>query len=347
MKKSTLNLPEFITGAKKAMATTTLTILCLTTAMPITAHADVPPSYITGDLQTTEDRTEIKNEETQAIIAKFNGFDQNGYQTITMEEIEKAIRLSDALNAYLYDPLKFTNARSSEVINLDINEIYDYYVRAYQAGTKQDEEYFYKNTLPYKPAIDAYITFVCGTVSNNIKGNISYRLCEVIDSEGRKVTSSPKIIVNNHEIYALVEVEGCLEKYCLVGDGSEEVRKTCLSLDNIYNMAINSISGASQEHDNTFMYNGIDSITNESAWLSLPDEEKKSKLEESIAIYRNLLVQENYELICANPTTLEPLTQEEQKELRNLAYAEDQIASAGKKEVSFEKVYNKILKKLN
>ncbi len=328
-----------------------ITISLLATAFsPIMAtpvYADVPPSYIVGEAQTEENRQPVKVEEAQAIIAKFHGFDREGNQTITMEEIERAIRLSKALNEYLYDPLKFTNARSSEVINLDINAIYDYYVRAYEAGTDQDLEYFFKNTLPEKPAIDAYITFVSGTLSNNLKKELCTRVSEVISSEGRTITTAPRIIINDKEIYCLVEVDGHLEKLCFVGDGIQEIKDICQSLDQTYNLAINNISGASLEHDNTFMYNGIDSITNESAWLSLPEDAKRDKLEEGIALYRTLQIHTNYELRSNDPITLHPLTEEEKQELRNLAYNEDQIMRAGKKEVILDKMINKMLQKLN
>lgn len=347
MKKSNFTAQSFKTGAKKALAVTTLTLLCATVAAPTIAYADVPADCIIGDLQTEEDRTKIKTEETQQIIKKFYGFDKNGYQTITMDEIEKAIRLSNALNGYFFDTIKFTNARSSEVIDLNINDIYDYYVEAYEAGTKQDMEYFYKNTLPYKPAIDAYITFACGTVSNNIKKTMASRLTEVISSEGHKVTATPVIVANSQELYALIEVDGQLQKIVLQGDGCEEVLSTCTRLDGIYNCALANISGNSESHDNSFMYNGIDTITDESAWLSLPDEEKQATLANGIAVYNNLLVHENYELTSEDPTASSSLTRSERKELRNMAYDEDQIASAVKKEAKFEKIINKALKKLN
>lgn len=347
MKKNNNTAQSLKTGAKKALAVISLTAICATVAAPTIAYADVPAAYIIGYLQTEEDRTKVKTEEAQQIIKKFYGFDQNGYQTITMEEIEKAIRLSNALNGYFFDAVKFTNARSSEVINLDVNEIYDYYVEAYEAGTDQDMEYFYKNMLPYKPAIDAYITFASGTVSNNIKRVMANRITEVISSEGHTVTTAPVIIAGDQELYALVEVDGQLQKITLRGDGSEEVLSTCTTLDGIYNCAIANISGVAEEHDNSFMYNGIDTITDESAWLSLPDEEKQATIANGIAVYNNLLVQENYELTSEDPTASSSLTRSEKRELSDMGYDKDQIASAVKKEAKCEKVINKVLKKLN
>lgn len=340
--KKALNLR---TGAKIAATVTTLVAAFMLT--PTVANAEVPSDCIIGDLETTEDRTRTKIADSKEIIYLFDGFDRYGNQTITMDEIEKAIELSDILSNFFNDPVEYTNTKPSEVTNLDINSIYNYYLEVRDSSNPEDMYYFCINNLPNKPAIDAYITFSYGTVSNNIKKNLATQVEQIFTDLGYKITAESEVVCKKDEMYILVETNGRLQKVILSGDGYQELRDTCYSLDTTYQKAICNIAGTKKEHDDSFMYNGIDTISNESAWLSLPDDIKKSMLNGAILINDKLASLEYYEYDLDYPTNKKYLTRKEKDELRDMGYDKDEVTRAIKKDLTLKKVVNKNLTKTN
>ena len=341
--KSKISDIDFKTGAKKVLATVVLTTVMLSQTISV-AHAAVPAENIIGDLQVSEDRTSIKRQDAQDIFSYFYGFDAYGNQTISIEEIEKAIELSDVLNDYFFDSVIYTNTTKNEVLSLDIDAMYEDYTEATQDYRYNDVEFCEAN-LENKPAIDAYITFACGTISNNLKSIIANKVNSVIATEGFKMTSNPKVLTMNNKLYVVLEIEGQAQVFEVTGTISNEIVSLCNTLDNHSQIALNNIGGYSNEYENTFAYNGIDKYTNESVWLSFPDTEKQQEITKGIEYYKNILNDEEYNLTSNDPGAKRQLTEEEQTILRNLGYDEYQISNAVSREIVLEKAEVKKLTK--
>lgn len=334
--KEKLSSGSYSTGAKKVVATIAIAATLMVATTPL-VHAAVPAENIVGDAQITEDRTEIKIDDAQDIHKEFYGFDKYGNQTITMADIKKAIELSNILNGYYFDAVEYTNTTKNEVLDLDVDKMYEQYLIAKYGKKDRTSEFCAKN-LENKPAVDAFITFSCGTVSNNIKQVVGQKVNEVIANEGFKMTQSPRVIITNTSLYVAVEVQGQTQLIELNGEAVEEIIYMCNSLDNHYNIALNNVAGYSDYYENTFAYNGVDSTTSHSAWLSLPDSEKQEEILAAITTYENLGNEYCYEVICENPDETSRLSKYEQELLRDLGYDRVQVRNAVKRDAVLQEV---------
>ena len=319
---------NFCTGAKKVAATTTIFFMLFSVA-PTIAHADVPATNIIGDAEVSEDRSQIKIQDGEDIRAYFEGYDEYGVPNIDQDEIRKSIELSNALNAYYLSPIDFTNTTKDEVLSLDIDSLYDNYLQ-----TKDTDSYstFCNNALFSKPAIDAYTLFACGTVSRNIKNTIASNIFNIISSEyGIDAVTYPQIIIRDNEISAIFTVNGSLQKIILSGDIIDQVKASCTSLDTRYWTGLNNITGNSSYYEDSFAYNGIDRTTNNSAWLSFPDDIRKADLTTALDLSVRLTNSDNYETSIEDPTSVIALTNEEKATLAKLGYSNDILKYATKR----------------
>lgn len=311
MKK--LSLETLKTGAKKAAVTTSL-VLVLASALVPTAHAEVLADNIIGDFEVAEDRGEIKSNEMLSIMDKFYGCDKQGNAFVVTDDVRKAIELSDILNSYFYDPVAFTNTTANEIVSLDVNQLYAEYTAAKDSKVEQNVLDFCANNLPNKPAIDAFVTFGAGNVAADLKACVANKVFDQLLSNGANVTFGPIVIANNEEFYCLVEVNGTLKKIYLQGETCDNIRNICVYLENTYNLAINNIAG-SEEHDLSFMYNGIDIATGESAWLALPDDDKKDLIRAGLNLVTELNVAENYTVTTSSANTTIALSTADKEQL--------------------------------
>lgn len=323
--KEKLTQIDYKTGARKAVAI--VTIVAAFTVVPTLASAAVPAENIIGDAQVTEDRTPIKLQDAKEIKKEFYGFNKHGVQTITMDEVRKAIELSDILNGYFFDPVQYTNTTKEEVLNLDVDKLYEEYIIARYNEVDRTAE-FCANHLEDKPAIDAYVTFVCGTVANNIQASVADSVNAVITTEGFKMTANPKVIIENNSLYVILEVEGQTQLVELTGEYAADIVNICNALNYHYHTALNNLAGHSNHYENTFAYNGINQETGESVWLSFPDDTKQTNLETGIAIYEQLENSENFEITSADPGFRRELTKAEKEMLKSQGYDKYQIQNA-------------------
>ncbi len=339
--KEKLSNIDFATGAKKVALGIALTSV-IGISLTATAHAAIPASNILGDAQVGyATRVEIKEDDAKDIHAEFCAYDYYGNPVVNIEEIRQAIELSDALNGYYYDELYFTNTNKSEVLNLDIDELY----RDYQyAQLRNREERFCSNNMGSKPALDAYITFSCGSVANGIKEQLSNALCRVLIDEGYKITSTPRLTINNNKLYAVIGLNTGLRVIEIKGEQVPEMINTILAMNNTYNVSLNNIAGYSSEYEASFAYNGVDKYTNESVWLSLPDDTKKANLSNGITMYETLCNDRGVILECSNPFDLDKPSKSERSMLENLGYTSNQAKQARVQEVTItllDKTYTK------
>lgn len=304
-----LSMENFKTGAKRAVATLSLVAVLAGVLMP-TAHAEVLADNIIGDFDVEEDRSEIKTNDMISIIEKFKGADEEGNAYVNLEDVEKAVELSDALNSFFFDPIAYTNTKASEVVSLDINGLHTAYKAAKDSKDEANIANFCNSNLTNKPAIDAFVTFGSGNVAENIKFGVANKVCEILINKGYNITFGPIVIANETELYCLAEINGELKRIQLQGETCDNIRNTCFYLENTYNLAISTISG-SEGHDLSFMYNGIEVTTNESAWLSLPDDDKKDMVKAGLKLCKTLTEPETYTLTEAASNDSVALTDEE------------------------------------
>ena len=340
-KFSTLDIK---TGAKKATTTLAL-IVALTVPATVltttTAYASVPAANIVGDLEYQKDRSHIKEDEYQDIVDYFNGYDKKGNAYVTTDTIKKAIELSDLLNGYYFDPLYYTNTTKDEVVDLDINRIYERYTETNNIVK------FCNNNLENKPAIDAYITFACGNAANNIKSAIANRVYSQLLVEGRYINEYPSVYITDTEIFAVAKVNNVLQKIEISGDAVIEIIDLYNALNDRYEKALNNIGGYSNRYDDSFAYNGVNSKdkskNKESVWLSLPDDVKKADITKSLALVEELNIMENYTFDCEDMYYKEDLSRSEERELRDLGYSNKEVTKGIKREATLNKVINKTL----
>ena len=329
--KEKLSQKDFQTGAKKAVAGLIITTV-IGISMTNVAHAAVPASNILGDAQVGyQTRVEIKKDDAFDIHAKFCAYDYYGNPVINTKEIKKAIELSNVLNGYYFDELYFTNTNKDEVLNLDINVLYERYEKAQYKGK---ETSYCANNMTYKPAIDAYITFSCGTVANSIKEELSASLCRVLVDEGYEITSTPRLTINNNRLYAVIGLNTGLRVIEIKGEQVPEIITTVAAINNSYNVSLNNIGGYSNEYEPSFAYNGVDMYTDESVWLSLPDDTKKTNLTNAISLYESLSNDKGIILECSSPTDLDRPTKKERTMLQNLGYTKEQAKEAQVQEIT-------------
>lgn len=320
---------NILTGAAKVASTTTL-IAALLVAAPSTAYASVPAENIIGDAQYSYDRSGIKAQDAQDIMNYFGGTDRYGNPNVTNDEIRKAIELSDILNTYYFSPLYYTNTTKNEVIGLDIDDIYSDYQNASNRGGKSYER-FCNESLESKPAIDAYTLFACGTVSQNIKNQIAARIFSIVSSEYGNVTAYPTVYVNADEVYVLIGINGQLQKIALYGDLVESIKASCQSLDYRYSTGINNIGGYSSNYESSFAYNGIDSVSLDSAWLSLGDDYRKNDLRTALDLSDQLSVAESYEVTMEQADSTTSLSRAERDALVAMGYDYNIVNNATKR----------------
>ncbi len=322
--KEKLSGLNIATGAKKvALAVAITSALTLATAPAV--YAAVPASNIVGDVQVTEDRAPIKEQDAKDIHGEFCQYDKNGNAIVDVEEIRKAIELSDALNGYYFDELYFTNTNKKEVLGLDIDSLYNDYLYAL---SRNRQENFCFNNMNSKPAIDAYITFSCGTVANGIKSELSERICAVLTDEGYEITAAPRLTVSNNKLYAVVGISTGIRVIELKGDQVPEIISLVGKVNAHYNTALNNIAGYSNKYESSFAYNGVDMYTGESVWLSFADDTKQENLEGALSLYESLSNDKAVVLECEDPTITYRPSRKEVQMLQNLGYTDIQARSA-------------------
>lgn len=328
--KEKLSNIDFATGAKKVVLGVAI-VGALSLPLAQTAHAAVPASNILGDAQVGYNtRVEIKEDDAKDIHAAFCQYDKYGNAIVDVEEIRQAIELSDVLNSYYFDELYFTNTNKSEVLGLDIKDLHEDYEYAESRGR---EERFCANNMGSKPAIDAYITFSCGTVANGIKQELSATICRVLVDEGYEITASPRLTINNGKLYAVVGLNTGTRVIEIKGEQVPEIISTIVAINNSYNVSLNNIAGYSSEYESSFAYNGVDMYTGESVWLSLPDDSKKANLSSAVTLYESLCNYEEVILECSNPTDLDRPSKSERNMLQSLGYTSEQAKQARVQEV--------------
>ncbi len=261
-------------------------------------YACVPQENIKGDLEYNVDRSAIKLSEANTLDNLFNNCTE---RQISLEEIKKAIILSDALNEYYPGPTELSNTDLDEIVGLDINELYREYNRALKRGRENN---FCKEHIKELAAIDAFTLFSCRTVSNNLKNTIENRLAEIISSEGIIITVWPNVTINEFETFAIVGTNRGYIRYNLEGPVIDRVRNAYLFLNSQYNTAISNINGTSPYFDNAFVYNGVNSKTGMSVYLSFGDSERKDNLSEAMTLSDIISNPESIEISKVGATTI-------------------------------------------
>ncbi len=313
IKNLNLHLENFKPNAKKLTRVIPTAFLVASLALtPVTAQAAVSNDDIYGDAQVQEDRTEIKLNDGIEIAEYFDGYDYYGCTTVSLEDIEKAIVMSDVLNVANNGNLENINTTRNEVMGLNIYDLYN----EYQA----DSNRFAYAHQQDRSAMDAYLTFGSNTVVTHIKDELSNLIASLINEQGQQVTMYPLIIINDNEVSCIVGINGVTQKIVLHGEKIDEIQYQCNGLTRHYNIAMCSINGVSPNYEDTFAYNGVRKTTGESVWLSLENQGLKEELRVALASARELENREALELTTEDPFAYRYLSYEEALELKNQGF---------------------------
>ncbi len=311
------------TGAKRVVASVSLAAM-LFAGMPMVAYASVPAENVVGDLQTTEDRTEIKKQDGINLDGKFNT------GCVLLSDVEKAICLSNLLNGYYFDGITDTNTNVNEILNLNVSGMYDGYTWNAAYG---DVNAFCANNLANRPACDAFITLSSKSVANEIRNAIGSRVRDMYIYAGRVVEGEPRVVINGSELYVLVTVDGRLKKVVLSGETVQQIIDTINGLDGMYSTAMRNITGKDTANDGSFMYNGKDCYTGESVYLSMGDDNKKATIQAGINMAREIKSLDQYQ-VAVTADYSEALTKDEKTALSNMGYNRATVRGARKEFMS-------------
>jgi hypothetical protein len=313
IKNVDLFLGNFKPKVRKIVRVVPAVAIAATMAMtPLTAHAAVPNEEILGDLQVQEDRTDIKREDAYQMAEYFDGYDNYGCVTISLEDLEKAIEMSDLLNATMPPEWDNVNTTRNEILNLDVYSLYTEY--------QYNPDYFARAHQGERSAIDGYLTFGTHTVASLIKEELAHLITSLLHEQGYQVTNYPVVMVTENEVSCVVGINGCVQKFILHGEKIEDVKRLCTGLDYHYNTAMASIDGSSPYYENTFAYNGVRSTNGESVWLSLGNSEIKGEIREAIALIRVIEDRRTLEMVTDDPLGYRTISAEEALALRNMGY---------------------------
>lgn len=314
---------------KKILATGAIITALAVSTIPTEALAYVSPSDILGDEQYVEmyneTRDAVKQNDAVALQEHFKGYDEYGCETTTLDDICKARALSDLLASYSDPSYEYTNCTPAEIMSLNINDLYNQYLYAQSNGTVYD---FIVNNLTNKPAIDAYLNFAGLAVSARIKEDLANMVYSCIVNEGRNITKYPTIEIRNRQIYAVVEFDGNVELIELTGESTKDLEKICSYLDARTNMILKNVSGESVDYPQGLCYNGVSRVTDESAYLSLPDDQYKNIITSSAFRAEEAKYYENFEYYVEDPAIGYGLGSNEVELLSELGYTSNMINNA-------------------
>lgn len=282
---------------KKGIASIALATSLIFTGVPSVASAAVNPENIVKDEHYVEDRTAIRYDEMQT-INEFFSID------VKVDTVEKAIILSDVINSYYPGPNMYSNTTCEEVLTIDIDAIYEEYLLAEENGTV---ELFAAKHLMDMAAIDAYTTLGCRVVNNEINRSIINTVGSLCYNSGFN-HSRMEIFIGSENPFVLLKVENGYIKVNLDGEYVENLSRISNVLDRKYRNAVYDIGGfvTNQERAidanrtfpdfNAFSYNGVDTATGKSAWLSAGDDDRKAMMTNAIEATKEIVNGENVEL---------------------------------------------------
>ena len=176
---------------------------------------------------------------------------------------------------------------------------------------------------------DIFVSQIEMKIANALSNEeLSSTICRVLKDEGYKITSVPRLTINNGKLYAVVGLNTGLRVIEIKGEQVPEMITTILAMNNSYNVSLNNIGGYSNAYESSFAYNGVDMYTGESVWLSLPDDTKKANLSNGISMYETLCNDRGVILECSNPFDLDKPTKSERAMLESLGYTSSQAKNA-------------------
>lgn len=288
------------TGAKRVATGAVIGIMALTTLVGCTktsalasentdfyqADEYFEESILLSDEQYEEqtgiNREEKRLEDARQIFENFQGIDENGYEMNPTEDIRKAVELSYAYNEYsdalgvTYDE-KYTNASQSDIINLDVNGLYEDYIQAIDYDYLPE---YFEDNLQYKPAIDANIRLSGLPLATQAEYYTAQEVKRCLEEQGIKVDMAFGVLTFEG-IKVIVEFNGRVAILTVVGEPTIEMNELLNDIRYQTLAAINDFAGGDtvdEDYCGPLSYNGVNKNTDESMYFSLPDDEFKEKI---------------------------------------------------------------------
>lgn len=286
------------TGAKIAKKGA---IFLVTAAMALgigapAAQAAVHPANI-----IVQEESEVRGQkdwEVDCVEHHFDSVDLYGNPTMDTQKIARCIELSNVLNSYDEDFYTYTNTTPTEVISLNVDDVYKDYMNSLVSGDPNDFGGFIERRMDDKPAIDATIQFSTGILSKEIKQSI----CDLfVRKAGESLTHYPEVIVDNGCIYVVFGINNQMNIATVDGAHIPGLTELLTELDARYEMITRNLRGYSDEYPNALAYNGTDSISGDSAWLSLGDDDIKEVLNTGLIVADSFKCDETINLDCYYP----------------------------------------------
>lgn len=240
-----------------------------------------------------EQRTEARLTESQE-LADYFAQSADGER---LENIQKAIEIADKLEELAPDALEYLSTSKDEVLALDIPALYD---EMQVAIINEDEEKFKKEHISDLAALNAYNYFSTGTISETLTTRLYSPIIDYVASEGRDLYSIDGIGLNEEDSTIVIIITTDLGSETITFDGSlaKDISDVFKKSYDYYCNGLEVVSDNTYEpkEEDTFIYNGVDVTTGNSAWLVLNDANVKETLTDGLSLIETLNNQDAYEL---------------------------------------------------
>ena len=254
------------------------------------ANAYVNPATIRIEQQGDDS---IERKLTEAKVVE-DTFTSSIYNEVDIDTVSHAIELSDVLNAYYPSPNEYSNTTIKEIINVDIEAIYD----EYQSIDHSDEKAvasFCLGHLGDLAAIDGFTLCSERTVSSEIKRALTDKIDDKFFITGHpELTREPEVVIDKAAIndgqqpFIIYNYETQLIKVILAGTGMREIADAYIETDTQYQYLKAFLNGTADEFSASFVSQGVDSKNEWTVFLSSGNDHRKEMLKNGIDVINKI-----------------------------------------------------------
>ncbi len=253
-------------------------------------EAYVNPATIKIDQQNDDT---IARKLTEANIVE-DSFTSSIYNEIDIDTVSHAIELSDVLNSYYPSPNEYSNTTVKEIINVDINDIYNEYESIDHTNDSAVAS-FCQGHLGDLAAIDGFTVCSQRAVSSEIIRALTDKIDDNFSIKGHPdLTKEPEVVIdpiamdNGEQPFIIYNYETQLIKVMLSGTGMREIADAYIETNNEYQYLKAFLNGSADEFSASFAEQGVDANREWTVFLSSGNDNRKEMLKEGIEVINKI-----------------------------------------------------------
>lgn len=270
---------------------------------------------------------------TEATLVE-DSFTSSIYEKLDVDTVSHAIELSNLLNSYYPSPSLYSNTTIREIINVDIEAIYDEY-KSIDPDDQERISAFCQKYLPQLAAIDGFTLCSQRTVSTEIASALVERIDEEFDIKGNpSLISEPEVIIDpiainqGEQPFIIYTYETQLIKVILSGAGMEEINNAYITTNNEYNYLKAFLNGSVDEFSDSFVHQGVDENNEWTVYLSSGNDDRKEILQNGIDVI-NTIKCDGYDIEMDFTPYQEPIDENTKNYLIAKGYNKNLVNNSG------------------